>query len=54
MKIRIIGYAAVFDSDENEIEESKILRNLDGIKYDEEFQTDYIGGTEFEDNLKKN
>ncbi|MDQ8209743.1 hypothetical protein QEH52_19650 [Coraliomargarita sp. SDUM461003] len=52
-KIKIIGFAQVTDDDDNFISAPEILKKLDGIVYDDEFQTDYIGGSDAENTLEE-
>jgi hypothetical protein len=49
-RIVIRGLAAVFQGDE-QVSDPAVLRSLDGLVYDEERFTDYIGGREDEDVL---
>jgi hypothetical protein len=49
-QIFIRGWAAVFQN-EDQIIEPEVLRTLDGLTYEDEKFTDFIGGTEEEDNL---
>src|SRR4051794_14382017 len=52
MGIRIVisGWAAVFEGDDR-ITHPVVLRKLDGLLYDDEAFTDFLGGTEVEDAL---
>ena len=43
MRIIISGKAFVYDADRSEITSPEILRSLDGLVYDEEIFTDYLG-----------
>lgn len=49
-RIVIRGAAAVFRGDK-QVTDPGVLRSLDGVAYDEERFTDYIGGPPEEDNL---
>ena len=51
-RIIIRGSAAVFrDDDDDQVTDPVILRSLDGLVYDEERFTDYLGGPPNEDEL---
>ncbi len=47
-KIIIKGMAAVFDGDDNRIIDKNTLQKLDGIIYEDNFQTDYLEQNEIE------
>jgi hypothetical protein len=49
-RIFISGLAAVFRHDE-QVVDTAVLRSLDGLVYDDERFTDYIGGSPAEDEL---
>jgi len=48
MLIRISAPAAVFDSDDEEVTSADVLRQLDGIIYEDEAFTDFLGGPSHE------
>ncbi len=50
LTIIISGWAAVFEGDDR-ITYPPVLRKLDGLVYDDECFTDFLGGTEVEDAL---
>ena len=52
MRITIRGTAAVF-RDDNQVTDPSVLRSLDGLVYDEERFTDYLGGPPAEDELAR-
>jgi hypothetical protein len=51
MRVSIAGRAFVLDAEDREIDDPAILRGFDGLTYEDEVFTDYLGGPEEEDAL---
>jgi len=53
VRVVISAKAFVYDRERNEVSDPAILRSLDGLAYEDEVFTDYLGGPPAEDALRE-